>query len=143
MCVAATRAFSYMRLVALASGVLVFLGLVLYLQARQRSQAVASSLAARMGLRATDRDPVARASSSAAITFVQPWSAASSRSRLPDRSSGTSTRLPSYPPGPALVIPLAAIVGSAVALVAVALAAGACTSWASRRTNMAEALRVV
>jgi ABC-type antimicrobial peptide transport system permease subunit len=51
--------------------------------------------------------------------------------------------LPDYPPGPALAIPLAAILASAVVLVAIAVAAGAFTSWASRRTNMAEALRVV
>jgi ABC-type antimicrobial peptide transport system permease subunit len=51
--------------------------------------------------------------------------------------------LPGYLPGPALAIPLAAILASAVALVVIAVAAGAFTSWASRRTNMAEALRVV
>jgi ABC-type antimicrobial peptide transport system permease subunit len=49
--------------------------------------------------------------------------------------------LPSYPPGPALTIPLAAILAGAVAIVAIAVAAGGFTSWASRRANMAEALR--
>ena len=48
--VLATRTFGYMRLIALASGVLALIGLVLYLQARQRSQVIASASALRMGL---------------------------------------------------------------------------------------------
>ena len=47
--VLATRTFRYMRLIAVASGLLALLGLALYLQARQRSQAIASALAQRMG----------------------------------------------------------------------------------------------
>ena len=47
--VLATRTFGFMRLIALGAGVLALLGLLLYLQARQRSQAIASVLAQRMG----------------------------------------------------------------------------------------------
>jgi ABC-type antimicrobial peptide transport system permease subunit len=51
--------------------------------------------------------------------------------------------LPDYAPRPVPTIPFAAILGSAAGLLVVALAAGAFTSWTSRRTNVAEALRVV
>ena len=139
---AATRAFSYMRLVALASGVLVFLGLLLYLQARQRSQAVASSLAARMGLRRRT-EILSLAIELGAITLVAAVVGGVVAVAAASPVVGHIDPLPDYLPGPILTVPLAAIAGSAVALVAIALAAGAFTSWASRRTNMAEALRVV
>ena len=45
----ATRTYSFMRTIAIAAAVLVLLGLLLYLQARQRSQVIASALARRMG----------------------------------------------------------------------------------------------
>jgi hypothetical protein len=139
---AATRAFSYMRLMAVASGVLVFLGLLLYLGARQRSQAVASSLAARMGLR-RGTEILSLALELGAITLVAALVGGVVAVAAASPVVGHIDPLPSYAPGPALTIPLAAILASALALVAVAVAAGAFTSWASRRTNMAEALRVV
>jgi hypothetical protein len=139
---AATRAFSYMRLMAVASGVLVFLGLVLYLGARQRSQAVASSLAARMGL-SRRTETLSLALELGAVTFVAAVVGGVVAVAAAAPVVGHIDPLPDYPPGPALTIPLAAILVGAAALVAVALAAGAFTSWASRRTNMAEALRVV
>src|SRR6201999_2311252 len=53
--VLATRTYAFMRTVAIASAVLVLIGVLLYLQARQRSQVIASALARRMGLsRATE-----------------------------------------------------------------------------------------
>jgi hypothetical protein len=140
--VAATRAFSYMRLVAVASGVLVFLGLVLYLQARQRSQAVASSLSSRMGLRRRT-EILSLSLELAAITAIAAVVGGVVALVAARPVVGHIDPLPSYPPTPGLAIPLAAIVGSAIALVVVALAAGAASSWAARRTNVAEALRVV
>jgi hypothetical protein len=139
---AATRAFSYMRLMAVASGVLVFLGLLLYLGARQRSQAVASSLAARMGLRRRT-EILSLALELGAVTLIAAAVGGVVAVLAASPVVGHVDPLPAYPPGPALAIPLAAALGSAVALVAVEALAGAFTSWASRRTNMAEALRVV
>jgi hypothetical protein len=140
--VAATRAFSYMRLMAVASGVLVFLGLVLYLGVRQRSQAVASSLTARMGL-ARSTEILSLSLELGVITLIAAVVGGVVAVAAAGPVVGHVDPLPSYPPGPGLAIPLAAILGSAVALVAVAITAGAFTSWASRRTNMAEALRVI
>src|SRR5262249_12374584 len=131
---AATRAFSYMRLMAVASGVLVFLGLILYLGARQRSQAVASSLTARMGLRRRT-EILSLALELGAVTLVAAVVGGVVAVAAASPVVGHVDPLPDYPPGPALAIPLAAILGSAVVLVAIAVAAGAFTSWASRRTN--------
>src|SRR5262249_38330005 len=47
----AARTYRYLRPIALAAGALVLVGLLLYLQARQRSQTIASALGRRMGLR--------------------------------------------------------------------------------------------
>lgn len=137
----ATKTFSYMRLIALAAGALVFVALLLYLQARQRSQAVASAMAVRMGLRrATEIGSLAL--ELAAIALV----AAVVGGVVAIAAAGPITRhidpLPSDAPPPSLVIPVGAIVGSAIALVVVGITAAALTSRLARRTNMSEALRV-
>ena len=137
----ATKTFSYMRLIALAAGVLVFVALLLYLQARQRSQAVASALAVRMGLRrATEIGSLAL--ELAAIALV----AAIVGGVVAIAAAGPITRhidpLPTDAPPPSLVIPVGAILGSAIALVVVGIAAAALSSRLARRTNMSEALRV-
>ncbi len=137
----ATRTFSYMRLIALAAGALVFVALLLYLQARQRSQAVASALAVRMGLRRSTEilslalELAAIALVAAVVGGVVALLAASPITRHIDP-------LPTDSPPPSLVIPVGAIVASAIALVVVGVAAAAVTSRLSRRTNMSEALRV-
>ena len=83
------------------------------------------------------------------------WRSSSRRSRLVAAlvggivaiaAAGPITRhidpLPTDAPPPSLVIPVGAIVGSAIALVVVGIAAAALTSRLARRTNMSEALRV-
>jgi putative ABC transport system permease protein len=137
----ATKTFSYMRLIALAAGVLVFVALLLYLQARQRSQAVASALAVRMGLQRST-EIISLALELAAIALV----AAVVGGVVAIAAAGPITRhidpLPTDSPPPSLVIPVGAIVGSAIALVVVGIGAAALTSRLTRRTNMSEALRV-
>jgi putative ABC transport system permease protein len=139
--VLAKRTFNYMRLIAVASGLLVFIGLLLYLQARQRSQAVASALAGRMGLsRRTEIASLALelgaiASIAALVGGIVAIAAAGP-------IVGHIDPLPDNPPAPSLAIPVAAIVAGAIGLVVVALAASVVTSWSSRRTDMGEALRV-
>lgn len=139
--VVARRAFAFMRLIAAASGVLVFLGLVLYLQARQRSQAVASVLAARMGLRRRT-EMLSLALELGAITLVAALVGGIVAVAAAGPIVGHIDPLPDEPPAPALAIPLSAIAAAAIGLVVVAILASAFTSWASRRTDMGEALRV-
>jgi len=137
----ATRTFRYMRLIAIAAGVLVIVGLLLYLQARQRSQAVSSALAARMGLRrrtevlsltvelilialvaALVGGVVALAAATPIISHIDP--------------------LPTNPPAPTLTLPVTAILIGAATLLVLAVALAIVTSWSARRTDMSEALRV-
>jgi putative ABC transport system permease protein len=139
--VLAKRTLGYMRFIALAAGLLVLIALVLYLQSRQRSQVIASSLAARMGL--TRRAEitslalelglialcaglvggiVAIFSAGAIVTHIDP--------------------LASDPPAPTLAVPMFAIAASITALVVAAVVAGAVVTVAARRTDLSEALRV-
>ncbi len=137
----ATKTFSYMRLIALAAGALVFVALLLYLQARQRTQAVASAMAVRMGLgRATEIGSLAL--ELAAIALVAALVGGIVAITAAGPITGHIDPLPSDSPAPSLVIPVGAIVGSAIALVVVGIAAAALTSRLARRTNMSEALRV-
>ena len=139
--VLARRTFTYMRLVAGTAGVLVCLGLLLYLQARQRSQAVGSALAARMGLRRRDEvlslslELLVAALLAAAVGAVVALVAASPI--VPHLDP-----IPDDAPGPVLLVPWLAIAVATLALALLVPVAGAITTRASRRTDMSEALRV-
>ena len=137
----ATRTFGYMRTIAIASGLLVLVGLLLYLQARQRSQAIASALAGRMGLRRRT-EILSLALELGAIAsfaaFVGGTVAISAASPI----VGHIDPLPENPPVPVLIVPVGAIVVSAVALVVLTGLAAALTSWLASRTDISEALRV-
>ena len=139
--VLATRTFTFMRMVAIGAGVLALLGLLLYLQARQRSQAIASALARRMGLtRAAETlslslELVGILAFAAVVGGGVALAAAAPVVRKIDP-------LPDDPPSPIFTLPVAEIVLAAVALGVLALLAGALTSWLARRTDVSEALRV-
>jgi putative ABC transport system permease protein len=137
----ATRTFAYMRTIAIASGLLVLMGLLLYLQARQRSQAIASALARRMGLRRRT-EILSLALELAAIALFAGLVGGAVAVSAAGPIVGHIDSLPEFPPSPALLIPVGAIIASAVALVVLAVAAGALTSWLASRTDISEALRV-
>jgi putative ABC transport system permease protein len=137
----ATRSFTYLRLIAAAAGTLVLIGLLLYLQARQRSQAIASALAARMGLRRS-AETFSLSLELAAIAFFAAVLGGVVALLTAKPIVGHVDPLPDHPPVPTPVIPMAAIVLAAVGLLVVAWAAGAVTSWLSRRADTSEALRV-
>jgi putative ABC transport system permease protein len=139
--VLATRTFTFMRMIAMGAGVVVLLGLLLYLQARQRSQAIASALARRMGLtRAAETlslclELAAILGFAAVIGGGVALAAAAPVVRKIDP-------LPGDPPSPIFTLPAAEIVLAALALAILALIAGALTSWFTRSTDVSEALRV-
>jgi putative ABC transport system permease protein len=137
----AKRTFTYLRLIAAAAGALVFIGLLLYLQARQRSQAVASALAARMGFRRR-AETASLSAELAAIALVAAVLGGLVALLTAKPIVGHVDPLPDDPPAPAAVIPGAAIVLAMFGLLVVSLAAGAVTSWLSRRADASEALRV-
>jgi putative ABC transport system permease protein len=136
-----TRTFTYLRLIAAAAGMLAFVGLLLYLQARQRSQTVASALTARMGLRRR-AETVSIAIELAAIAFVAAVLGGVVAVLTARPIVAHVDPLPDQPPMPAAAIPTTAIVLALLCLLVVASAAGAITSWLSRRADTSEALRV-
>lgn len=139
--VLATRTFTFMRLIAVGAGVLALLGLLLYLQARQRSQAIASALARRMGFARGGEtlslcvELVGLLAFAALLGGGVAITAAAPVVRRIDP-------LPDEPPGPIFTVPILELVLAAAALVLVAVAAGALTSWLARRADVSEALRV-
>jgi putative ABC transport system permease protein len=137
----ATRTYSYLRTIALATGLLVLVGLLLYLQARQRAQTIASALGRRMGLGAGSETLslciecagillfAAMVGAIVAIAAAQP--VVKRIDPLPDRQ-----------PPPVFVVPSTPILLALAALGVVAVAAGLITSWLARRADVSEALRV-
>ncbi len=139
--VLATRTFRYMRLIAIASGVLALLGLVLYLQARQRSQAIASALARRMGFGWVAQTVSLTLELACLLSFAGVIGGAVAIAAAAPVVHRIDP-LPIDPPAPIFVIPTGELAVTAGALLAVALLAGALTSWFAARTNVSEALRV-
>jgi putative ABC transport system permease protein len=138
--VLATRTFTFMRMIAIGAGALALLGLLLYLQARQRSQAIASALARRMGLtRAAETLSLCLelAGILAFAAVVGGGVALAAAAPVVRRIDP----LPADPPSPIFTLPTEEIVLTAIALGALALLAGALTSWFARRTDVSEALR--
>jgi putative ABC transport system permease protein len=139
--VLATRTFTFMRMIAIGVGVLALLGLLLYLQSRQRSQAIASALARRMGLTRAAETLSLCLEVAAILAF-----AAVLGGGVAIASAAPVVRridpLPQDPPSPIFTVPVGEIVLTALALVVFAVAAGALTSWFARRTDVSEALRV-
>jgi len=137
----ATRTFTYLRLIAATAGMLVFIGLLLYLQARQRSQAVASALTARMGLRRS-AETLSLSVELAAIALFSAALGGLTALLTAKPIAGHVDPLPDHPPVPAPVIPVTSIMLALLGLLVVSAAAGAVTSWLSRRADTSEALRV-
>jgi len=139
--VLATRTYGFMRTVAIASAVLVLIGVLLYLQTRQRSQVIASALTRRMGLsRGTETlslclELAGILAFAAIVGGAIALAAAAPIVRHLDP-------LPLDPPAPIFVFPVTAVLVIAAALCVFTLVAGAVTSWLARRTNISEAIRV-
>ena len=137
----ATRTYSYLRTIALAAGVLALIGLLLYLQARQRSQVIASALARRMGF---GRLPEALSIclEVAGIVLFAAVVGAGVAIAAAEPIVKQIDPLPDYAPSPVFVVPLTTILLAAAGLVVLAVAAGALTSWLARRADVNEAMRV-
>jgi putative ABC transport system permease protein len=139
---AARRTYSFLTGLGVAVASLALVGVALYLYARQRSQAVASALARRMGLeRKVEVASLWLELSvvllvAAALAAVVGLAAAAPLVRRTDP-------LPQYAPAPSFQIPWSVVGATFAALLVVALAAAVATSAAARRTNVAEELRLV
>jgi putative ABC transport system permease protein len=137
----ATRTYAFMRTIAVAAAVLVLLGLLLYLQARQRSQVIASALARRMGLTARGEAVSIGVEVFAILAFAGVIGGG-----IALAAAGPVVRhidpLPTDAPGPIFVLPTAELLVAAAGLVLVAALAGLLTTWFAARADVSEELRV-
>jgi putative ABC transport system permease protein len=137
----ATRTYSYLRTIAIASGVLVLIGLLLYLQARQRSQTIASALGRRMGL-SRAAETLSLCLEVAGILAFSGLVGAAVAIAAAQPVVKKIDPLPDWVPSPVFVVPTGSILLAIGALAALALTAGLVTSWLARRADVSEALRV-
>jgi putative ABC transport system permease protein len=137
----ATRTYSYLRTIALAAGVLVLVGLLLYLQARQRSQTIASALGRRMGL-GRAAETLSLCLEVAGILLFAGVVGAAVAIAAAQPVVRHLDPLPDHPPSPVFVVPSTPILVAAAGLAVLAVAAGVITSWLARRADVSEALRL-
>lgn len=136
-----TRTYGLLRLVAFAFASISLVGLLLYLNARSRSQLVSSEFLRRMGF--ADRAQAASVALEAALlvafsTAVGLAAALATSGVIVDRVDP----LPAYAPSATTVVPWGELLGAAVLVVILAALLGALVSVAVRRDRIGEALRV-
>jgi putative ABC transport system permease protein len=138
---ASERSYRYVRTIGVVLGVLALVALLLYLQARQRSQRIASSLARRMGLGAA-ADAAAVALEAATIAAVAVVTGAASAIALARPVVTHVDPLPGLAPSSTLVVPWTAIAVAGAATVVAAALLGAAAVALAARSDVAEAIRV-
>ena len=138
---AAKRSYRYVKVIGGAAAVLALVALLLYLQARQRAQLIASALVARMGL-SRRRDAAALALEAGSIVLVAAVVGATVAVAAALPIAQHVDALPVYAPSPTATVPWTTIgIGLAAAVVAGALLGALAVALASR-SDVAEALRV-
>ena len=138
---AARRSYRFVTIIAAVAGVLALVTLLLYLQARQRAQRIATALARRMGLgRVADAGALAlEAGAVAAVAaVVGGLVAVLAAAPLIHRVDP----LPLYAPTPEPVIPWLTLLGSSLVATAAGMLVGAAAAALAARADVAEALRV-
>jgi putative ABC transport system permease protein len=133
--------FSFLEALGLVAGLVVLVGLVLYLQSRQESRDVAYALARRMGLSAgSHRRSVAMELAGMLLgAFVVGAGLAAAATRLIYRKLDL---LPGQPPAPLYRIPASALGGIALALALVAVVGAAAVQRRADRANVGEVMRL-
>jgi putative ABC transport system permease protein len=138
---AATRTYGFFDWIGIAAAVLALAAVLLYLQARQREQLIASALARRMGLgRAGDAAALAL---EAAVITATALCVGVLAAGLTARALVTHVDpLAQWSPSLALVIPWSRLIVTLVAATAVASLLGAAASLVAGRGDVARELRV-
>jgi hypothetical protein len=138
---ATTRSYRLLRVVAGAAGGLSLLALLLYLQARRRTQLIASALLQRMGL-ANSRGIAAVAIEAAGIALCAGVVGAAVALATAAPIVHHLDPLPALAPPPVLVVPWIAVAAAVAAFTAAAGVLGALVASIVPRAAVAEALRV-
>ncbi|HEY7195796.1 MAG TPA: hypothetical protein VH306_01270 [Gaiellaceae bacterium] len=135
------RSFGFLRALGIGVGLLAILGLLFYLQARQRGRILASALSRRMGLRG-EKEALAVGAELAAVLLVAfatgaVVSLAAARIVLPHVDP-----LATLAPAPLFRTPLEAVLVAGICVLVVASIGGALVQWAARRANVANVMRL-
>jgi len=138
---AAERSYRYVRLIGAAAAVLALVALLLYLQARQRSQLIASALARRMGFSAAG-DAAALALEAVAVVLFAGVVGGAVATAAASPIARHVDSLPQYAPPPVLVLPWPTLGLGLAAAVCAAAVLGAAAATLAARSDVAEALRV-
>jgi putative ABC transport system permease protein len=136
-----TRTYGFMRAVAVAAGLLSLVALLLYLQARQRTQLVSNAFLRRMGMRGPAQAASLALEAAGLVLFSTVIGTAAAlvaaRPLIPHVDP-----LPTLPPSAVLHVPWVVLAIAVLVAVAVAALAGAAASAAAARGKVGEALRV-
>lgn len=137
---AATRTFRILQAIGLASALLAAIAILLYVQARQRSRAVATALSSRMGLSrsAQMRATLIELTTMLAVAIAFGFAIGVAAAVL---IHGHADPLPNLPPPPLLRISLAQLAPLLIGAVVLAGVGTAAAQLSAERTNFAEAMR--
>jgi len=138
---AAKRSYRYVKVIGSAAAVLALVALLLYLQARQRAQLIASALVARMGL-SRRRDAAALALEAGGIVLVAGVVGAAVAIATASPIAHHVDALPVYAPAPVVIVPWTTIALGLVAAVVAGALLGVVAVAIAARSDVAEALRV-
>jgi hypothetical protein len=138
---AAKRSYRYVKVIGAAAACLALVALLLYLQARQRAQLIASALVARMGL-GRARDAAALALEAGGIVLIAGVVGAAVATAAASPIAPHVDALPQYAPGPVFVVPWISIALGLGAAVLAGAVLGALAVAIAARSDVAEALRV-
>jgi putative ABC transport system permease protein len=138
---AVTRTFGYLKFLGLGTGLLAIIGVLMYLQARQRNRVVSYALSRRMGLtQASHRmslvlELMGMLLSGLAIAVL--FALIAARVIHPEIDP-----LPGSPPGPLFEVPWLLMLGTFAALVLVSILGGMLANRSAERADFAEVMRL-
>ncbi|HYM64108.1 MAG TPA: FtsX-like permease family protein, partial [Gaiellaceae bacterium] len=138
---AVTRTFGFLKSLGFGAGLLAVVGLVLYLQARQRSRVVSYALSRRMGL-ANWSHRVSLALELGTMLLAALAIGAVLAIAAAQLVLGDVDPLENIPPAPLFRAPVAFILASGAALAGVAVLGGLLANRAAERANFAEVMRL-
>jgi putative ABC transport system permease protein len=138
---AVTRTFGFLKSLGFGAGLLAVVGLVLYLQARQRSRIVSYALSRRMGL-ANGSHRLSLALELGVMLLAALAIGAVLAIAAAQLVLGDVDPLEDIPPAPLFSAPVALILAAGVALVGIALLGGLLANRAAERANFAEVMRL-
>jgi putative ABC transport system permease protein len=138
---AVTRTFGFLKSLGFGAGLLAVVGLVLYLQARQRSRIVSYALSRRMGL-ANGSHRISLALELGTMLLAALAIGAVLAIAAAELVLGDVDPLGDIPPAPLFRAPVTLIFAAGAALAGVALVAGLLANRVAERANFAEVMRL-